>query len=658
MPAYINKLTKIFSFLVISLLISCGGGGSSPASYSISGTLEGLAVNSKITLLTSSGESLMLSTNGFFSFTSKPAAGTTLNISISSQPLGQTCTVTNGSSLNINNNISDIRVSCVTTPPAVTTLRAFVDEVANGRYTALTVGNIDLLNKRQSVAYLDIFKNLIRNVRNLNFINAYAQTTSTCLNLSGLRKVDASWEAINVLNNGVTPLCALDAFNVANTHFLITLNNQKIEGKFCNILILRKSDGKSYCLLEDAINNYSLSAKRDLKSGQYTYKPVRVSSNGKYVLVDYSTNQESKLLSIDLSDPLTDPKIQVIWGTPKTLSTDNPLGLTTKLIDYAPTNNGDAAVIFSTTTFTNLNTSQMIWAPKQDGAKLGSSLPLGVKWPSDLLNSLSNGCGGYTDSTNIKFFSGNYRALGEICAPSQPDYNQLTFGSVFAPQNPAENGIVYLNGGANAKIIRFDRFSNKFVYGQSNSGAALFNPIEGNIGGLTLGWLRCGKNCGQYGIYGWPYELPIDSSLYESVVFFVAPISFEGGLEKILRVIPTKVKYNTTDIWGGTNIYSIIFSGKKVLISYQGNTLNPLSGVILFDPFNNSIQELQIPRDIIIDRIENSNSILDTFNITGFNSATLQPFTAQINSSGVLVNLQYFSAGSLSSSISIIPLGL
>lgn len=649
MPAYIDKLTKIFSLLVISLLISCGGGGSSPASYLISGTLEGLAVNLKITLLTSSGESLMLSTNGFFSFTSKPAAGTTLNISISSQPSGQTCTVTNGSSLNVNNNISDIRVSCVTTPPAVTTLRAFVDEVANGRYTALTVGNIDLLNKRQSVAYLDIFKNLIRNVRNLNFINAYAQTTSTCLNLSGLRKVDASWEPINVLNNGVTPLCALDAFNVADTHFLITLNNQKIEGKFCNILILRKSDGKSYCLLEDTINNYNLSAKRDFKSGQYTYKPVRVSSNGKYVLVDYSTNQESKLLSIDLSDPVSGPKIQVIWGTSKTLSTDNPLGLTTKLIDYAPTNNGDAAVIFSTTTFTNLNTLQIIWAHKLDATKLGSSLPLGIKWPSDLLDSLSNGCNPLSEKL---------RALGDECLPNQPAYSQLSLGSIFTSQNPLENGVVYLNSGGNAKIVRFDRINNKFTFGQSNSGAALFNPIEGNVAGSTLGWLRCATNCGQFGAYGWPYEMPNTSQTFESVVFFLAPISFEGGLEKVLRQIPTKVKFSPTGNWPGTNIYSVIFSGKKVLITYQSQSLNPISGAFLFDPYTNSIQELQIPSDLIIDRIENSKSSGDNFNITGFNSATLQPLMAQINSSGLLVNLQYFSAGSLSSSISIIPLGI
>ena len=86
--------------------------GSNATLYSISGNLIGL--QGSITLQNNGAESVTLTGSGNFSFATQVAKGFRYNITVSSQPTGQTCTVTNGSGTINNFAIDNISVNCIT----------------------------------------------------------------------------------------------------------------------------------------------------------------------------------------------------------------------------------------------------------------------------------------------------------------------------------------------------------------------------------------------------------------------------------------------------------------------------------------------------------------------------------------------------------------
>ena len=89
-------------------LAACGGGGST-----VGGTLTGLAVGATIVLQNNS-ESLTLTSDGSFEFDSVVADGEDYNVTVLTQPAGQTCTVANGSGTidTFGSDIDDVTVTC------------------------------------------------------------------------------------------------------------------------------------------------------------------------------------------------------------------------------------------------------------------------------------------------------------------------------------------------------------------------------------------------------------------------------------------------------------------------------------------------------------------------------------------------------------------
>ncbi len=87
-------------------------GFTSPApTYTVGGTVSGLT--GSVTLQNNSSDDIIKTTNDGFTFPAQ-AEGTDYVVTVSSQPTGQTCTVTNGSGANITANITNITVTCVT----------------------------------------------------------------------------------------------------------------------------------------------------------------------------------------------------------------------------------------------------------------------------------------------------------------------------------------------------------------------------------------------------------------------------------------------------------------------------------------------------------------------------------------------------------------
>jgi hypothetical protein len=116
-------LVRLFVLLMAGLALNaCGGGdeGSAPpATYTIGGTISGLAGN--VTLQLNGGNSLGISANGGFTFSTSLGSGATYSITVSVQPgsPAQTCSVSNGNGTVGSSNVTSAQVSCATNTYAV-----------------------------------------------------------------------------------------------------------------------------------------------------------------------------------------------------------------------------------------------------------------------------------------------------------------------------------------------------------------------------------------------------------------------------------------------------------------------------------------------------------------------------------------------------------
>jgi hypothetical protein len=77
-----------------------------------------------VAVLSSNGQSLDVAGDGSFQFATALASGTTYAVTVNSQPIGQTCTVTRGSGTIVAGAITDVQVNCSDTPGQVL-LRVF-----------------------------------------------------------------------------------------------------------------------------------------------------------------------------------------------------------------------------------------------------------------------------------------------------------------------------------------------------------------------------------------------------------------------------------------------------------------------------------------------------------------------------------------------------
>jgi hypothetical protein len=94
-----------------------GGGGGGSISYTIGGSVTGLAAGQSVVLKDAvSGQSATVSANGSYSAISNAAYGATYNLSVLTQPVGQTCSLSNASGSVGVANVSNVDVACVNAP--------------------------------------------------------------------------------------------------------------------------------------------------------------------------------------------------------------------------------------------------------------------------------------------------------------------------------------------------------------------------------------------------------------------------------------------------------------------------------------------------------------------------------------------------------------
>jgi len=105
-----NGSGTVGSANVTNVAVACA----STKTFTIGGTVSGLKASTSVTLLDNGANSLTVSANGGFTFTTPIASGSTYNVTVGTEPTGETCTVTNGSGTVGSANVTNVAVACST----------------------------------------------------------------------------------------------------------------------------------------------------------------------------------------------------------------------------------------------------------------------------------------------------------------------------------------------------------------------------------------------------------------------------------------------------------------------------------------------------------------------------------------------------------------
>jgi len=100
----------------------------STITYTIGGTIMGLS--GAVVLQDNGGDNLSQSSNGTFQFASPIPSGGTYVVSVLTQPVGQTCTVTTGSGT-ASANVTNVSVNCVSSGPTTYTIGGTVTNLSS-----------------------------------------------------------------------------------------------------------------------------------------------------------------------------------------------------------------------------------------------------------------------------------------------------------------------------------------------------------------------------------------------------------------------------------------------------------------------------------------------------------------------------------------------
>jgi hypothetical protein len=173
--------------------------------YTVGGSVTGLASGQSLVLLNNSGNSTTVSSNTSFTFSTAINSGSTYAVTVGTQPTGQTCTVTNGSG-NVSANVTNVSVSCVTN---TYTVGGSVTGLAAGQSVVLlnNAGNSTTVNSNTSFTFSTA----------INSGGAYAVTvgtqptgqTCTVTNGSGNVSANVTNVTLTCTDNPVQPIPTL-----------------------------------------------------------------------------------------------------------------------------------------------------------------------------------------------------------------------------------------------------------------------------------------------------------------------------------------------------------------------------------------------------------------------------------------------------------------
>lgn len=128
---------------VTTVVVTCTS-KAPPPTYSVGGTVSGLNSGVSVTLLNSSdSDSVTVAANGSFTFPKKETAGSPYNISVGTQPTGETCQVANGSGNVGSANLASVAVTCSASSTPMYSIGGSVSGLSSGASVTLTLNGGD-----------------------------------------------------------------------------------------------------------------------------------------------------------------------------------------------------------------------------------------------------------------------------------------------------------------------------------------------------------------------------------------------------------------------------------------------------------------------------------------------------------------------------------
>jgi len=243
---------------IINVQVTC-----SSNSFTVAGSLTGLTSGNKVTLLNNGADPQVLSSNAAFAFNVPVADNSSYAVTVGTQPVGQTCTVSNSTGSGVVANIANVSVKCsaiantytiagavsglgagkqVTLlnngadPQIITSNSAFTFDVpvaTNGSY-AVTVGT-------QPVGQVCTVSNGSGTGVKANVSSVSVACSTDTYTIAGAVTGLSSGQQVTLLNNGANPLTITAnssfTFNVAvayNGSYGVTVGTQPT-GETCTV---------------------------------------------------------------------------------------------------------------------------------------------------------------------------------------------------------------------------------------------------------------------------------------------------------------------------------------------------------------------------------------------------------------------------------------
>ena len=92
---------------VTNVTVTC-----SALTYTVGGTVSGLITGRRVTLLNNGANPTNVTVNGAFTFSTRVTYNGSYAVTVDEQPIGQTCTVSNGSGSGVKANVTNVKVTC------------------------------------------------------------------------------------------------------------------------------------------------------------------------------------------------------------------------------------------------------------------------------------------------------------------------------------------------------------------------------------------------------------------------------------------------------------------------------------------------------------------------------------------------------------------
>lgn len=134
------KFQKIAGCLFCSAALLQLAGCGSTVEESIGGTVTGLSGSTSVVLQNNGGDALTVSADGNFTFAKQVASGSAYNVTVETEPIGETCTVSNGSgTVSSTGAVTTVAVACNANVSNYNYIQGTVSGLATG--TSVTLVN-------------------------------------------------------------------------------------------------------------------------------------------------------------------------------------------------------------------------------------------------------------------------------------------------------------------------------------------------------------------------------------------------------------------------------------------------------------------------------------------------------------------------------------